>query len=124
MSKEAGWQRILHDRIQAVSNQKAGKGAIDNDSNNNIILISQKWDEERMKLHLALHHRLSKFIIDIPQLPFKRAHRLLQNEPGFPLSARQSVPMAADGERKRKGGSNDATGKPREEKLVVKSHLE
>lgn len=59
MSKEAGWLRILHDQIQAVSNQKAGKGADYNDSNNNIILISQKWDEERMKLHLALHHRIS-----------------------------------------------------------------
>lgn len=46
-----------------MSNQKAGKGAIYNYSNNNIILISQKWDEERMKLHLALHHWLSSSLL-------------------------------------------------------------
>lgn len=88
MSKEAGWQQILHDRIQAVSNQKARKGAIDNDTNNNIILISQKWDDERMKLHLALHQRLSSSLLTPRSFHLKersecfRTSRVFQCLPG------------------------------------------
>lgn len=98
MSKEAGWQRILHDRIQAVSNQKAGKEAIYNDSNNNIILIPQKWDEERMKLHLALHHRLSSLLLT------SRSFHLIERTDCFRTSrVFQSLPGTAAADEEQKG---------------------